>query len=100
GAGDLMATERELRELEEAMEAGAHDQRTMKRYSDAQARLEHAGGYAWREHVGSVVRGLGFADAHLDRPLRTFSGGELTRASLARALAGGPQPRRLSPRHS
>ena len=27
---------------------------------------------------------------HLDRPLRTFSGGELTRASLARALGGDP----------
>src|SRR4051812_36793611 len=90
GAGDLVATERVLRELEEAMSAGDHDARTLRRYSDAQARPEHGGGYAWREHVGSVVRGLGFADAQLDRPLATFSGGELTRASLARALAGGP----------
>jgi ATP-binding cassette subfamily F protein 3 len=90
GAGDLVATERELRELEEAMSGGDHEQRTLRRYADAQARLEHAGGYAWREHVGSVVRGLGFAEAQLDRPLQTFSGGELTRASLARALAGGP----------
>ena len=56
----------------------------------AQARLEHAGGYAWRDHAGAVVRGLGFAEDDLDRPLSTFSGGELTRASLARALAGGP----------
>src|SRR3954468_20235537 len=90
GAGDLVATERELRELEEAMSSGDHEQRTLRRYSEAQARLEHAGGYAWREHVGSVVRGLGFADAQLDRPLQTFSGGELTRASLARALGGDP----------
>ena len=37
-----------------------------------------------------MLRGLGFADEHLDRPLRTFSGGELTRASLARALGGDP----------
>ena len=36
------------------------------------------------------LRGLGFADDDLDRPLRTFSGGELTRASLARALGGDP----------
>src|SRR5256886_7491108 len=40
--------------------------------------------------AASVVRGLGFADAGLDRPLATFSGGELTRASLARALGGDP----------
>ena len=37
-----------------------------------------------------MVRGLGFTDADLDRLLDTFSGGELTRASLARALAGDP----------
>jgi ATP-binding cassette subfamily F protein 3 len=36
------------------------------------------------------VRGLGFAEEDLDRALRTFSGGELTRASLARALGGDP----------
>jgi ATP-binding cassette, subfamily F, member 3 len=90
GAGDLVATEQELRRLEEAMAGGAHDQVTMRRYADAQARLEHAGGYAWREHVTGVVHGLGFADADLDRRLETFSGGELTRASLARALSGDP----------
>ena len=36
------------------------------------------------------LHGLGFADEELDRGLATFSGGELTRASLARALAGDP----------
>ena len=37
-----------------------------------------------------MLRGLGFRDADLDRQLATFSGGELTRASLGRALAGDP----------
>ena len=37
-----------------------------------------------------VVRGLGFRDDDLDRRLDTFSGGELTRGSLARTLAGDP----------
>src|ERR687887_742057 len=90
GATDLVATERELRDLEHRMAQGAHDQATLRRYADAQARLEHAGGYDWRDRASSVVRGLGFADADLDRPLGTFSGGELTRASLARALGGDP----------
>ena len=90
GAADLIETERELRRLEEAMAAGDHGPETLRRYGEAQARLEHAGGYGWRDHATSVLRGLGFADADLDRGLETFSGGELTRASLARALSGGP----------
>ena len=90
GARDLVRLEEELTELEQAMARGVHDQVTMNRYSTAQARLEHAGGYGWRDHATSVVRGLGFADEQLDRALRTFSGGELTRASLARALGGDP----------
>jgi ATP-binding cassette, subfamily F, member 3 len=90
GARYLVATEEELARLEQAMAGGAHDRATLNRYSEAQARLEHAGGYGWRDHAASVVRGLGFAEDDLDRPLRTFSGGELTRASLARALGGDP----------
>jgi ATP-binding cassette subfamily F protein 3 len=90
GAADLVAAEEELRRLERAMAEGAHDSGTLNAYAAAQARLEHAGGYAWREHSAAVLRGLGFADEDLDRPLTTFSGGELTRASLARALGAGP----------
>ncbi len=90
GASDLVALEEELKTLETAMAGGAHDTATMDRYSRAQARLEHAGGYAWRDHASSVIRGLGFADKDLDRSLNTFSGGELTRASLARSLGGDP----------
>jgi ATP-binding cassette subfamily F protein 3 len=90
GAAELIATERELRDLEEAMAGGAHEAETLRRYARAQARLEHAGGYAWRARHEAVLRGLGFADGDLERRLSTFSGGELTRASLARALAGDP----------
>ncbi len=90
GARDLVETEEELRSLEQAMAGGEHGAATLRRYSEAQARLEHAGGYDWRERAARVLRGLGFVDADLDRPLETFSGGELTRASLARALAGDP----------
>ena len=90
GARDLIALEEELRRLEAAMAAGDHGQETLARYAAAQARLEHAGGYAWRESSLATLRGLGFADDELDRRLDTFSGGELTRASLARALAGDP----------
>ena len=90
GAADLTAAEQELRRLEEAMAAGDHEAATLRQYSETQARLEHAGGYAWRERLDSVTRNLGFTSDALERPLSTFSGGELTRASLARALGGDP----------
>src|SRR3954453_14040707 len=90
GAAELVRIELDLAALEEAMAGGAHDEATLDRYARAQARLEHAGGYDWRDRITATVRGLGFSDADLDRPLRTFSGGELTRGSLARALAGDP----------
>jgi ATP-binding cassette, subfamily F, member 3 len=90
GAAELVTLERELSALEEAMAGGRHDEATLSAYSRAQARLEHAGGYRWRDRAGTTLRGLGFTDADLDRRLETFSGGELTRASLGRALAGDP----------
>ncbi len=73
------------------MAEGAYDEATLNRYAQAQARLEHAGGYDWRERAVSTLHRLGFrGDEQLERRLSTFSGGELTRASLARALAGDP----------
>ncbi|MFL5887514.1 MAG: ABC-F family ATP-binding cassette domain-containing protein [Solirubrobacteraceae bacterium] len=90
GAAELVRIEQELAALEGAMAGGAHDAATLDRYARAQTRLEHAGGYAWRDRATATVRGLGFGEHDFDRPLRTFSGGELTRASLARALVGDP----------
>src|SRR3954451_3620744 len=90
GCKDLLDLEERLASLELAMAEGDTSGATLEAYATAQARLEHAGGYNWREGVNATLHGLGFRDEHLDRPLATFSGGELTRASLARALAGDP----------
>src|SRR3954449_952074 len=49
GTADLAEVEDDLRTLEAAMAGGAHDARTLARYASAQSRLEHAGGYDWRE---------------------------------------------------
>ncbi|MGB2851824.1 MAG: ABC-F family ATP-binding cassette domain-containing protein [Solirubrobacterales bacterium] len=89
---EMIALEAELERLEQVMSAGDHDEVTLGSYSNAQQKLETAGGYRWRDDVFAVLRGLGFeAEPEMtERPLSTFSGGELTRASLARALAAGP----------
>jgi ATP-binding cassette subfamily F protein 3 len=89
GCAELIAVEQDLARLAQAMADG--DEAAFAAYSRAEARLEHAGGWTWRDRATAMVRGLGFTDeADLDRSLKTFSGGELTRASLARALAGDP----------
>jgi ATP-binding cassette subfamily F protein 3 len=88
GRADMIATEAELERLEGEMSKG--EEETMAAYSAAQHRLEAGGGYRWRDQVLEVLRGLGFDAEQRERRLSTFSGGELTRASLARALATKP----------
>ena len=88
GCADLIAVEAELGRLAQEMADGS--QAAFDAYARAEARLEHAGGWTWRDRATAMVRGLGFDQDDLDRRLETFSGGELTRASLARALAGDP----------
>jgi ATP-binding cassette subfamily F protein 3 len=80
--------EAELARLESAM--GSGDESVFDRYARVQAQFDAAGGYGWRDRPNSILHGLGFVDADLERQLSTFSGGQLTRASLARALAAGP----------
>ncbi len=87
GCVEELAVERELAKLEREMTAGASEGALLDRYARAQARLESYGGYLWRDRATVMTHGLGFTDADLDRNLDTFSGGQLTRASLARALA-------------
>jgi ATP-binding cassette, subfamily F, member 3 len=89
GSVEELQIEAELAELEGRMARGDSDDALLARYARAQARLEARGGYLWRDRATTMARGLGFGDGDLDRQLDTFSGGQLTRASLARALATG-----------
>src|SRR6186997_728954 len=88
GRTDMLETEAVLARLEASM--GDGDEETMRAYAAAQQRLEAGGGYRWRDDVLAVLGGLGFGEEAAGRRLSTFSGGELTRASLARALATRP----------
>jgi ATP-binding cassette subfamily F protein 3 len=90
GCSELVALEERLSSLEAEMAERPDDSALLNRYATAQSRLEHAGGWNWRARALAPLHGLGFRDDQLDRPLAGFSGGELTRASLARALAGDP----------
>ena len=88
GNREPLELEERLKALEGEMATG--DQKVYDRYARVMAQYEAVGGYTWREGANSVIHGLGFTDADLDRKLETFSGGQLTRASLARALSARP----------
>jgi ATP-binding cassette, subfamily F, member 3 len=90
GRAEMIETEAELERLEAGMAAGETGEEALAAYAGAQQRLDYGGGYRWRDGVLAVLRGLGFDGADAERRLSTFSGGELTRASLARALATRP----------
>ncbi len=90
GCAEELRIEAQLAKLEREMAVeGAANEALLDRYARAQALLEARGGYLWRDRATGMARGLGFVDGDLDRALDTFSGGQLTRASLARALATG-----------
>jgi ATP-binding cassette subfamily F protein 3 len=88
GRQDLVDLEQKLRGYEQKMADGDLD--VFDAYARAQSEMEALGGYRWRDEAADTVRGLGFTDEDLDRNLETFSGGQLTRASLARALSAKP----------
>jgi len=78
GDTELRALERELAEAETA-HAG-------EKIAELHTRLDDIGGYSARARAASLLAGLGFADAEIERPVREFSGGWRMRLNLAQAL--------------
>jgi ATP-binding cassette, subfamily F, member 3 len=85
GAGRLEVLERTLRRLE-------HDGRvTDPEYEAVQHEFAVKDGYALDQRVEAALSGLGFNRSQWDRPPTNLSGGEQTRAALARLLLGDPE---------
>jgi ATP-binding cassette subfamily F protein 3 len=93
---ELAALEKRLRGLEERMAdprtvaSPSAMARVMKAYSDAQARLEHLGGYDFDYRIRAVLAGLGLDQSHYEQQIRTLSGGEKKMVSLAKLLLEAP----------
>ncbi len=88
--GDIKSQEAKLQELESRMAAGEISSELMDEYSDAQQAFELAGGYEYETRISQVLYGLGFAKDDWDTPLTLLSGGQKTRALLARLLLEAP----------
>ncbi len=89
---ELHAQQAELRRLEAAMAADDPDlqEDAMARYGRRLDAFERAGGYTYETRIERVLSGLGFTEAQYQQPVRYFSGGEKTRALLARLLLEEP----------
>ncbi len=82
-----------MRQLEAAISAGGAGSAyaaLLDAYSDLSERFEHMGGYDYETRIEQILMGLGFGRNQFQHPLGKLSGGQKTRAALAKALLSNP----------
>lgn len=84
---DLIRMQKELHRLEDLM---ASDPNVMDEYGRLQQEFERRGGYTYETRIKQVLTGLGFDASDYDLSLNHLSGGQRTRAFLARLLLSEP----------
>ncbi|MBM7624604.1 ATP-binding cassette domain-containing protein [Sporohalobacter salinus] len=90
---ELFQLEERLRKLEAEMSqvSGEKLNKIMERYSKLRQKYEDSGGYRYESEIKGVLRGLGFTEDEFSEKLTNFSGGEKTRAGLAKLLLSQPE---------
>jgi len=86
----LTELENELARLEGAMGDPHLADAALERYAKLQPEFEQRGGYTYETRIRQTLSGLGFEASDYDRPLNQLSGGQRTRAALARLLLSDP----------
>jgi ATP-binding cassette subfamily F protein 3 len=86
----LLAMEARLHELEAEMADPAREQQALEAYAPLRERFEQLGGYSYQDRARHVLIGLGFPREEHAIPLSHLSGGQQTRAFLARLLLESP----------
>ncbi len=87
---DLRTLEAELARLESAMSKPDQAQAALERYGPLQVEFERLGGYTYETRIRQILTGLGFEASDYPRPISQLSGGQRTRAVLARLLLASP----------
>ncbi|MBC7256371.1 MAG: ABC-F family ATP-binding cassette domain-containing protein, partial [Chloroflexi bacterium] len=96
--GEMLNVFADLRAQQAALEGLAHEmalhpnsEEAMRRYAEAAERFEIAGGYEYENRIQRVLSGLGFGPETYTWPIAVLSGGQITRALLARLLLQEPE---------
>ncbi|MFZ9719331.1 MAG: ABC-F family ATP-binding cassette domain-containing protein, partial [Chitinophagaceae bacterium] len=82
--------EKEIEALGKALEANPNDEKILHAYADKLQAMEAMDGYNIQHRTEEVLHGLGFSQADLNRPYKTFSGGWRMRVLLAKMILQEP----------
>ncbi len=87
---DLLVRQAELTQMEHAISQDASNTEQLEKYGKLQQLFDHMGGYSFENQIKLTLTGLGFSKADFTRPLNQLSGGQRTRALLAKLLLSNP----------
>ncbi|MFH1892747.1 MAG: ABC-F family ATP-binding cassette domain-containing protein [Candidatus Zixiibacteriota bacterium] len=85
----LIGMKKRIEELELIIASGA-DKAILTEYGHLQERFEREGGFTYQSRIEDALTGLGFLEEEFQKPLNLFSGGEKSRAYLAKLLLSLP----------
>ena len=87
---DIIARQGDLEKLETQMSSAETREQALARYGPLQHEFERRGGYTFPTRIKQVLTGLGFSTDDYNLPLDHLSGGQRTRAFLAKLLLSEP----------
>jgi ATP-binding cassette subfamily F protein 3 len=87
---DLIRMQGELEKLEDEMSDPLKRDQALVKYGSVQHEFERRGGYVYPVRIKQVLTGLGFDESDFHMSLDHLSGGQRTRAHLARLLLSNP----------
>lgn len=85
----LIDTENELADIAVAIDTGDHSEQTLSRQMQLQERFERDGGLTYKSMTSSALIGLGFSEEDFGKPISVMSGGQKSKAQLAKLLLSG-----------
>jgi ATP-binding cassette subfamily F protein 3 len=87
---ELIRMQGEVEKLEVEMSDPMKREQALVRYGSVQHEFERRGGYIYQVRIKQVLTGLGFDPNDFHMSLDHLSGGQRTRAHLARLLLSNP----------